>query len=325
MAIQPRMLPSSSHPQAQRIRTGINDWLAEYWPFPSGIPVEKILAKHDLGGLAVWCVPTGDADRLIWAGRLCGLILLADDYIDNDKDLSRIPFMKTAIEGLEPAAAAAPDPATASLNITWRAVRMLSSRQEFIWNVKLTKAWFDTHYEPPTTTLEDYLMARRANIGVHMFLNWVRWALDFDFDDSILTHPLFCNAEDMVADHSGLTNDYYSYEKEKDFESDGMNVVRVLMDRENLDVAAARQRVHMLLLEKEQQFWLAAEAVMTDPVLGQNTKVCTYMINLAHVMGGNISWSEENGRYNLTGVLGYESLRNHVDEMPTACFVPLPI
>ncbi|KZT50630.1 terpenoid synthase [Calocera cornea HHB12733] len=303
MATLPK-LPSAPHPQANRIRDGVNRFLGEYWPFPSGVSVENLLAKHDLGGLAVWCAPTADADRLIWAGRLCGLILLADDYIDNDKDLSRISVMKTAIEGNAPPAAATSDPATASLNVTWRAVRELSSSREFAWNVKLTKAWFDTHFEVPTTTLGEYLLARRANIGVHMFLNWVRWALHFDFDETVLEHPLFCHAEDMVADHAGIVNDYYSYEKEKNFESDGMNVVRVLMDCEKLNVDEARKRVDQLLVEKETEFWSAVHGVTTDPVLGRNREVCAYMVNLAHVMGGNISWSEENGRYNLTATLG---------------------
>ncbi|KZO92131.1 terpenoid synthase, partial [Calocera viscosa TUFC12733] len=286
----------------------------QHWPFPTGVSVAKLLAKHDLGGLAVWCkhvrwctswsepkfpgAPNGDADRLIWAGRLCGLILLADDYIDNDKDLSKISVMKAAIEGDEVGHS---DHATASLSVTWRAVRKLSSDREFSWNVKLTKAWFDTHYEPPSTTLDGYLMARRANIGVHMFLNWVRWALGFDFSDEILGHPLFCHAEDMVADHAGIVNDYYSYEKEKNFESDGMNVVRVLMDYEALDVNSARKRVEDLLRDKEDEFWRVVDAVRNDPVLGHDVDICAYMINLAHVMGGNISWSEENGRYNLTG------------------------
>lgn len=291
--------------------------------------VEKVLAKHDLGGLAVWCVPNGDADALIWAGRLCGLILLADDYIDNDKDVSRIPVMKTAIEGEDPPAAVASDPASVSLNVTWRAVRKLSSTREFSWNVKLTKAWFDTHYDPPATTLEEYLIARRANIGVHMFLNWVRWSLGFDFSDDILQHPLFCRAEDMVADHAGMVNDYYSYEKEKALEktfgADGMNLVRVVMDYEAISEAAARKRVDELLIDKEHAFWLAAGAVASDPILGQNADVCAYMRNLAAVMGGNIAWSEQNGRYNLTGVLGYRSLLSHLEEQSPACFIPLPV
>lgn len=97
----------------------------------------------------------------------------------------------------------------------------------------------------------------------------------------------------LLADHVGLTNDFFSYLKEKMTNSDDTNIIRILMDHEHLTYEEAKSTVEKKIRQKEQDFIPAGMAVLNDPELGKDPEVYRWICNLQYCMGGNNAWSQE--------------------------------
>ena len=96
-----------------------------------------------------------------------------------------------------------------------------------------------------------------------------------------------------LQDHVGLTNDLFSYAKERLTNSDDTNILRILQDHENITYEEAKSIVEQKILEKERDFIPAGMAVLNDPVLGQDPEVHRWIASLPYCMGGNKAWSQE--------------------------------
>lgn len=94
-------------------------------------------------------------------------------------------------------------------------------------------------------------------------------------------------------DHVGLTNDYFSYLKEKMTQSDDTNIIRILMDHENLTYEQAKDVVEKKILQKEQDYIPAGMAVLNHPELGKDPEVRRWIASMPYCMGGNKAWSQE--------------------------------
>lgn len=94
-------------------------------------------------------------------------------------------------------------------------------------------------------------------------------------------------------DHVGLTNDYFSYAKERMTDSDHTNIIRILQEHEGFTYKEALKVVEVKILEKEQAFVTAGLAVLKDSELGQDPEVRRWIECLPYCMGGNKAWSQE--------------------------------
>ena len=94
-------------------------------------------------------------------------------------------------------------------------------------------------------------------------------------------------------DHVGLTNDYFSYLKEKLSDSDQTNIIRILMDHEKLTYEEAKGVIEKKIRQKEADFIPAGLAVLNDPELGKDPEVHRWIASLPYCMGGNNAWSQE--------------------------------
>ena len=101
------------------------------------------------------------------------------------------------------------------------------------------------------------------------------------------------HSTELFADHVGLVNDYFSYLKEKMTNSDDTNIIRILMDHENLTYQEAKVVIEKKIRQKEQDYIAAGMAVLNDPELGKDPEVYRWIANLQYCMGGNNAWSQE--------------------------------
>ncbi|KAF9455457.1 isoprenoid synthase domain-containing protein [Collybia nuda] len=148
---------------------------------------------------------------------------------------------------------------------------------------------------------------------------YFRYTLDINLTDDQVNHPLMREAEGIVADHVGLTNDYFSYAKERMTDSDHTNIIRILQEHEGLGYKEALQVVEAKITEKEHAFISAGLAVLNDPELGNDPEVRRWIECLPYCMGGNKAWSQETGRYNVGNVLDgvtFPSLSCKMEETP---------
>lgn len=113
------------------------------------------------------------------------------------------------------------------------------------------------------------------------------------FQVRCLTPTVSLISDLVYTDHVGLTNDFFSYLKEKLTNSDDTNIIRILMDHENLTYEEAKTAIEKKIRQKEQDFIPAGMAVLNDPVLGKDPEVQRWIANLPYCMGGNNAWSQE--------------------------------
>ncbi|THG94154.1 hypothetical protein EW026_g7260 [Hermanssonia centrifuga] len=98
-----------------------------------------------------------------------------------------------------------------------------------------------------------------------------------------------------------LANDLFSYAKEKLSNSDGKNIMRILQEKDglNLDYTQAVDRVKIMLREKEQEYISAGTACLEDHELGKDPDVRRWIASLPYVMTGNVIWSQQTARYKI--------------------------
>ncbi|KAJ7482246.1 terpenoid synthase [Mycena galericulata] len=237
--------------------------------------------------------PASDFKRMVWGARIAGIFFLADDLIDSGKMLERIPGFKQAATGEGPLHVA--DRAEICHDIVFRAIKATSHPRTFAQLTKCTHEWWDSHVHEPYKNLDQYLAIRRVNIAMIQlsYTPYFRYTLNINLSDAQVNHPLMREAEGIVADHVGLTNDFFSYAKEKMSNSDDTNIVRILQDHEGLTYAEAAEVIKNKIRQKELDFIPAGVAVLEDPELGQDAEVRRWIACLPYCMGGNLAWSQE--------------------------------
>ncbi|CAL1709886.1 unnamed protein product [Somion occarium] len=308
--------PARNHPRWKELYRLHDEWLMKYWPFSS----EKKRARipfMNLAGFSTWCAPASDFDRMVWGARIAGIFFLADDYIDSGKMLDRIPGFKKAATGEGPLHPE--DRAEICHDIVFRAIKETSHPRTFDQLTRCTHEWWDSNIHEPFRNLDQYLATRRVNIAMYFANSYFRYCLDINLTDEQVNHPLMREAEGIISDHVGLTNDLFSYAKEFMTQSDDTNVIRMLQDFEGLTYEQAKDTVIKKIRQKEQDFIPAGVAVLNDPELGKDPEVHRWIASLPYCMGGNNAWSQESGRYNIGDVPGappFPSLSFEVEETP---------
>ncbi|TFK64027.1 terpenoid synthase [Pluteus cervinus] len=235
--------------------------------------------------------PAADFDRMVWGGRIAGIFFLADDYVDNGRMLDRIPGFKKAATGEGPLHP--DDQAEICHDVVFRAIKATSHPRTFNQLTVCTHEWWDSNIHEPFRNLDQYLAVRRVNIAMYFANAYFRYTLDINLTDAQVNHPLMREAEGIVSDHIGLTNDYFSYLKEKMTNSDDTNIIRILMEHENFTYQEASEVIEQKILQKEQDFIKAGMDVLKDPELGKDPEIRRWIANLPYCMGGNKAWSQE--------------------------------
>ncbi|KAF9002133.1 isoprenoid synthase domain-containing protein [Cyathus striatus] len=143
-------------------------------------------------------------------------------------------------------------------------------------------------------TLEEYLPFRIWNVGAILCWHSCRWAMGLHFTDEELQaiKDLEMGFGRMLA----LTNDYFSWEREKSQPTDRIrNAVPILMRQYSLGEKQAKLLLKGIIIEEEEQVKiLRIKLINSEP----SEDVMRYIDALELYVGGNIYWSATCPRYN---------------------------
>ena len=96
----------------------------------------------------------------------------------------------------------------------------------------------------------------------------------------------------IYSDHIGITNDFFSYSKERVINGDENNVVRILQQFDGMTYPQALAKTAEIIRQKERDYIVAGMAVLNDPELGKDPEVQRWIASMPYCMGGNLAWSQ---------------------------------
>jgi hypothetical protein len=232
--------------------------------------------------------------------------------------LDRIPGFKKVATGTGPLHPQ--DRIEICHDIVFRGIKATCHPRTFEQLSKRTDEYLDTHGHESYKNLEHYLSLRRFNCGIYWAFAGFRYAMDINLTDESFDHPLMREAEGIACDHVAMSNDLFSYGKERITNSDHMNIVRILQDTEGRTYQQALEFTENLIRQKEKDYIVAALAVLNHPELSKDPAVYPWMASLPYAMGGHMAWAQGSGRYNLgegIGDIPFPSLKCQFEETPS--------
>ncbi|KAK6525359.1 hypothetical protein TWF694_005498 [Orbilia ellipsospora] len=153
---------------------------------------------------------------------------------------------------------------------------------------------YDSKSEP-FNNIDDYIEFRGLNVGFGIMESFMKWSLDINLTDAELelTREFYRSSAHIMA----LTNDFYSWESERNSEEDGRkwNAVPIAMRQYCLSEEAARLFIKNMIIEREERARLIGVGLK---LVGSET-VGMYVEAVKMMLGGNSFWSSVCPRYNL--------------------------
>ncbi|KIY69075.1 terpenoid synthase [Cylindrobasidium torrendii FP15055 ss-10] len=195
-------------------------------------------------------------------------------------------FWKRAIDG-EPI----PASVVQRFHTTWR---------EFIDSVILQAERRGQQY---ICTPDEYISARRPNIGVAPSLVWIEHALGLDIPDAVMKHPLIETLNRDAIDMVVMTNDMRSYRKEFLAKDCDYNAVTVVTKHLKTDLAGAIQWISDYHDRSIESFMRARKAIIartegTSQWSEEDHKqVLRYIDGLGLFVRGHDEWYFDSHRY----------------------------
>ncbi|WP_306358466.1 MULTISPECIES: terpene synthase family protein [unclassified Nocardia] len=139
-----------------------------------------------------------------------------------------------------------------------------------------------------------YMSERLTNVYGWWITTHVEYALGIDLGELAAAPEIRAVRARAIA-HIALVNDLYSFAKELDLE-EAMNLILVLLHRDNLDLQDAVDTVVALIHQAEADFVADCDVVRAGP-LGSRSEIRAYLDGIAYTMTGNLRWSQLSTRY----------------------------
>lgn len=141
--------------------------------------------------------------------------------------------------------------------------------------------------------MEDYMPYRIGNCGYWMSSYFIRWGMGIEMSDedyeSIRAYDV------ALGNVLGLTNDYFSWNIEKDQTTDRVrNGVRVLMKEHNVTADVAKVLLLGVIVEEESKAARLKEKRLKEPV---SEEVALYFEAIELYVGGSCYWHATAPRY----------------------------
>ncbi|KAF8957852.1 isoprenoid synthase domain-containing protein [Flammula alnicola] len=289
---------SRDHPDWQKLEQENDQWVEENWQFDDK-ELRDYLMSSQLGPFSSMCFPFAEREKLLWICRLVTLLFCLDEDLDRHINLHLLPILKALTAGTKK-----PENNYAELAIDkcWRAIEKTSTPSNFRQFVQITHEYFDSHGQIPYENFEQYVGARRTNVGAYFMWACLRYAADINLTDEELANPLVKRLEDIAGFHVAFTNDLISYTKEYLTDTATNNILTLLQRNDGLTPAEAEAKLRREIKKAETDYAVAAREVLDHPVLGKNEGIRKLVLNIPYGMGGNAWWSLVTKRYNVDPV-----------------------
>ncbi|OQD62687.1 hypothetical protein PENPOL_c011G03526 [Penicillium polonicum] len=145
------------------------------------------------------------------------------------------------------------------------------------------------------TRMEEYMPYRIANCGYWMSSYFIRWGMDMTLSEE--DYASIEQFDIAMGNVLGLTNDYFSWNIEKDQETDRMrNGVVVLMKEHQTTADAAKMMLLGIIVEQESLAAKLKEERLKKPA---STEILQYFEAIELYVGGSCYWHSTAPRYQI--------------------------
>jgi hypothetical protein len=270
----------------------------------------SVAGAANIVGAAALVYPRADEDTLLGASLWTAFLIMNDDRWDCSPPTAAAPkwfpeLVRVLDGGVEPGADA--DPLARFLSITLdRLDRTLgpSAVAEIMAQIRTTldamvweRVW---NRHPDTLSLDTYLSFRRAYSTMNVQVVLDKWINGGDAFDDLAGHPVQRAIDDIVVRFGCLSNDYYSWEREKR-RADASNAVRILMDHDGLTEPAALDAVRRLCDDALRDLDCLATALATsDPTDPRTRRLVVYLNSHKPLIAAAARWPSRTDRYTVT-------------------------
>ncbi|PWY80449.1 terpenoid synthase [Aspergillus sclerotioniger CBS 115572] len=143
------------------------------------------------------------------------------------------------------------------------------------------------------TRMEEYMPHRIANCGYWMSSYFIRWGMGMALSDE--DYASIEQYDIAMGNVLGLTNDYFSWNVERDHPTDRMkNGVMVLMKEHNVTADAARMMLFGIIVDEESRAAKLKEERLKRPV---SQEIVQYFEAIELYVGGSCYWHSTAPRY----------------------------
>ncbi|KAF7979340.1 hypothetical protein HWV62_42763 [Athelia sp. TMB] len=152
-------------------------------------------------------------------------------------------------------------------------------------------------------TIDEYMAARRDNIGSDPSFALLEISLEVDIPHSVMQHPAIVSLNRDTTDMIVLANDMCSYKKEVLCNDADYNAITVVMANEKTDLAGALQWISNIHDEIVDRFLSTRQDVLNKrngvPSWGKeiDEQVAAYVDGLGQWIRGHDEWNFQSGRY----------------------------
>ncbi|EEB97731.1 hypothetical protein MPER_02888 [Moniliophthora perniciosa FA553] len=175
----------------------------------------------------------------------------------------------------------------------WAQLRSLSSREEYETICKGIQLFFKAQRNPKSTSVDEYLEARRIQIGCTLVFPLMRVAMEVHPTAEEMNNSLVTEPEVLAGKAAVLLNDICSWEREKAAKESNNCIARVI-EWTGCDEETSFKKVVDLNRQLEVDLWHACTRLVNSD-LSYDAKA--YGHSLAYMVGANAWFFKNSTRY----------------------------
>ncbi|KAJ8126545.1 hypothetical protein O1611_g7090 [Lasiodiplodia mahajangana] len=294
-------LETEVHPLASQVRTEVDNYFLEHWPFPNKQARKKFKAAG-LSLAACYFIPRALDDRLHFACRLFAWAFLIDDSHD---DLSLDDGRAHNEEVIRFCRGdTLPDRNAPIEWITWDLWESLRAYDRELADDMLEPCivWLRSQTDPrrlKQLDLKEYLEYREADVGHDFTASMIRFCMGLHISPQ--ERSIARSIEENCSKHITVINDIWSYEREILAAQNGhpeggilLSAVSTFSDATGVSTEASKKILCGLCREWELVHEQLAREVLD---VTQNEAMKEYLKALELEISGNEAWSKSTVRY----------------------------
>ncbi|ESK95388.1 aristolochene synthase [Moniliophthora roreri MCA 2997] len=291
--------PIRFHDHADEIAEVCNKYILEHWPFRDEKDRQNFLSIR-VSYLASTVTPF--AKSIPKTTLFCifvSFFTLLDDFIDRgevdvtNKGPALLALLPPPYDHKGPIPGKKGVDLSYMMQDMWAQLRSLSSREEYETVCNGIQLFFKAQKNPTITSVDEYLEARRIQIGCTLIFPLMRVAMEVHPTIEEMSNPLVTQPEVLAGKAAVLLNDICSWEREKAAKESNNCIARV-MEWTERDEETSFKAVVDLNRQLEVDLWHACTRVVNSD-LSYDAKA--YGHSLAYMVGANAWFFKNSTRY----------------------------
>ncbi|KAK7036757.1 hypothetical protein VNI00_011423 [Paramarasmius palmivorus] len=291
--------PIKFHDHADEIAEACNKYILEHWPFRDENDRQNFL-KIRVSYLASTVTPfTKSIPKTTLFCIFVSFFTLLDDFIDRgevdvtNKGPALLALLPPPYDHQGELPGKKGVDLSYMLQDMWAQLRRLSSREEYETVSKGIQFFFKAQKNPTITSVDEYLEARRIQIGCTLIFPLMRVAMEVRPTAEEMDSPLITEPEVLAGKAAVLLNDICSWEREKAAKENNNCIARVMEWTECSEEVAVKKVVD-INRQLEVDLWHACTRVVNSD-LSYDAKA--YGHSLAYMVGANAWFFKNSTRY----------------------------